>query len=45
MEEKTYTLTPELKKQIDGMCRAEMCRIWRFAITGEPQNWGGNENR
>jgi len=31
-----YKLTPKRKAEIDAMSRHEMCRVWRFAATG---NW------
>ena len=31
-----WELTEERKKQIDALDRYEMCKIWRFADTG---NW------
>ncbi len=31
-----YDLTDERKRGIDALDRREMCRIWRFATTG---NW------
>lgn len=30
-----YTLTDERKKKIDKLTRYEMCRIWRFAESGD----------
>lgn len=29
-------MTPEQKKTIDDMSQYDMCRLWRFARTGEP---------
>ena len=29
-------MTPEQKKTIDDMSQYDMCRLWRFAKTGEP---------
>jgi len=29
-------VTPEQKKEIDGMSHYELCRAWRFAEVGDP---------
>jgi len=29
-------MTPEQKKQIDGMSQYDLCKMWRFAKSGEP---------
>lgn len=31
-----YALTPENKVAIDAMSHYDMCRMWRFAKSGEP---------
>jgi len=36
----TYELTPELKAEIDNMSHYEMCRVWRFAATGDRRIMG-----
>jgi len=32
----SYKLTPELKTQIENMSHYDMCRVWRYASTGNP---------
>lgn len=29
-------MTEDQRRQIDGMSRYEMCKLWRFAEVGEP---------